>query len=297
MTNDRTADALHRLATRPDIARPLSPDAQARVEARLDAAFVDASRDADLTTNDGTDDIVLVPVGSTSPRPLGRWRWLAPMTAAAAVLLVVGLVVVSSDDPQPVADLTDSTTGVFPADLLRSGALWRLATDPIESEGGAARASLTVRMDDASSAQARVQTADVPPRQFLGQVRFDLDPTGHVLVPLLLLDPERAWVDCDATIDLLGSGTATCAGDVVDYAAASGPVEVIATPAGRYEAQLVEVDWTDGNSLLELRTRLWISAIAGLVRIDIDDGEITRAFTLEELEVPRTTPVTTPSGD
>ena len=100
--------------------------------------------------------------------PLGRRRWLVPLTAAAAaIVIVLGLVVVSGDDSQPTADLAGSPATVFPADLLGPGTRWRLVTDPIESGGGAASASLTIRMGDATRAQARVETADVPPRQFL----------------------------------------------------------------------------------------------------------------------------------
>ena len=298
MTDDRTADALYRLSVRPDISRPLSSEAQARIEARLDAAFSDALADDDRNANNNVDGIELVSVRSESQRGLGRRRWLVPVTAAAAaIVLVVGLVVVSGDDSQPSAELVGSSATVFPADLLRSGTRWRLVTDPIESGGGAASASLTIRMEDAARAQARVETADVPPRQFLGEVRFEVDPTGHVLIPLLLLDPERAWVDCDATIDLSGSGTATCASEMVDYAAAAGPADIVVTPAGRYEALPIEVDWTINDSLDQIRTRIWISPLAGPVRIDIDDRETPRTFTLQELNTPDASPITTPSGD
>jgi hypothetical protein len=298
MTDDRTADALHRLSVRPDISRPLSSDAQARIEARLDAAFSDAVADDDRDANTNVDGIELVAVRSESERALGRRRWLVPVTAAAAaIVLVVGLVVVSGDDSQPATDLVGSPTTVFPADLLRPGTGWRLMTDPIESGGGAASASLTIRMEDVARAQARVETADVPPRQFLGEVRFEVDPTGHVLIPLLLLDPERAWVDCDATIDLSGSGTAMCAGEVVDYAAAAGPADIVVTPAGRYEASRIDVDWTTDNSLDGNRTRIWISPLAGPVRIEVDDRESPRTFTLQELNAPDASPITTPSGD
>ena len=305
MTDDRTADALHRLSVRPDITRPLSSEAQARIEARLDAAFSDAVAnfseavaDDDRDANNNDDGIELVSVRSESQRALGRRRWLVPVTAAAAaIVLVLGLVVVSGDDPQPAADLAGSPVTVFPENLLRSGTRWRLVTDPIESEGGAASASLTIRMEDAARAQARVGTADIPPRQFLGEVRFEVDPTGQVLIPLLLLDPERAWVDCDATIDLSGSGTATCAGEVVDYAAATGPDDVVVTPAGRYEARLIDVEWTTNNSLDRTRTRIWISPLAGLVRVEVDDRETPRTFTLEELNAPDVSPITTPTGD
>ena len=298
MTDDRTADALHRLSVRPDISRPLSSEAQARIEARLDAAFSDAVADDDRDANINVDGIELVSVRSESQRGLGRRRWLVPVTAAAAaIVLVVGLVVVSGDDSQPSAELVGSSATVFPADLLRSGTRWRLVTDPIESGGGAASASLTIRMEDAARAQARVGTADVPPRQFLGEVRFEVDPTGHVLIPLLLLDPERAWVDCDATIDLSGSGTATCASEMVDYAAAAGPAEVVVTPAGRYEALPIEVDWTINDSLDQIRTRIWISPLVGPVRIEVDDRETPRTFTLQELNTPDASPITTPSGD
>ena len=298
MTDDRTADALYRLSVRPDISRPLSSEAQARIEARLDAAFSDALADDDRNANNNVDGIELVSVRSESQRGLGRRRWLVPVTAAAAaIVLVVGLVVVSGDDSQPSAELVGSSATVFPADLLRSGTRWRLVTDPIESGGGAASASLTIRMEDAARAQARVGTADVPPRQFLGEVRFEVDPTGHVLIPLLLLDPERAWVDCDATIDLSGSGTATCASEMVDYASAAGPAEVVVTPAGRYEALPIEVDWTINDSLDQIRTRIWISPLVGPVRIEVDDRETPRTFTLQELNTPDASPITTPSGD
>ena len=298
MTDDRTADALYRLSVRPDISRPLSSEAQARIEARLDAAFSEAVADDDRDANINVDGIELVSVRSESQRGLGRRRWLVPVTAAAAaIVLVVGLVVVSGDDSQPSAELVGSSATVFPADLLRSGTRWRLVTDPIESGGGAASASLTIRMEDAARAQARVGTADVPPRQFLGEVRFEVDPTGHVLIPLLLLDPERAWVDCDATIDLSGSGTATCASEMVDYAAAAGPAEVVVTPAGRYEALPIEVDWTINDSLDQIRTRIWISPLVGPVRIEVDDRETPRTFTLQELNTPDASPITTPSGD
>ena len=305
MTDDRTADALHRLSARPDISRPLSSDAQVRIEARLDAAFSDAVAsfseavaDDDRDANNNGDEIELVFVRSESQRALGRRRWLVPVAAAAAaIVLVLGLVVVSGDDSQPVADLAGSAATVFPADLLRSGTRWSLVTDPIDSGGGAASASLTIRMEDAARAQARVGTADVPPRQFLGEVRFEVDPTGQVRIPLLLLDPERAWVDCDATIELSGSGTATCAGEAVDYAAAAGPAEVVVTPAGRYEARRIDVDWATNNSLDRTRTRIWISPLAGLVRVEVDDRENPRTFTLEELNTPDASPITTPTGD
>ncbi|HUS41967.1 MAG TPA: hypothetical protein VMY16_04805, partial [Ilumatobacteraceae bacterium] len=186
MTDDRTVDALHRLSVRPDISRPLSSDAQARIEARLDAAFSDAVAnfseavaDDDRDANNNDDGIALVSVRSESQRALGRRRWLVPLTAAAAaIVLVLGLAVVSGDDSQPAADLAGPPATVFPADLLRSGTRWRLATGPIASGDSAASASLTVRMEDAGRAQARVATADVPPRQFLGEVRFEVDATG-----------------------------------------------------------------------------------------------------------------------
>ena len=298
MTDERTADALHRLSMRPGISRPLSSDAQARIEARLDAAFADAVADRDRDANNNVEDVRLVPVHSESQRALGRRRWLVPVTAAAAaIVLVLGLVVVNGDDSPPAADLAGSPATVFPADLLRSGTRWSLATDPIESEDGAAGASLTIRMEDAIRAQARVGTADLPPRQFLGEVRFDVDPAGHVLVPLLLLDPERAWVDCDATLDLSGSGTAMCAGDVVDYAATTGADDVVVTPAGRYEARRIDVEWTTNGSLDANRTRIWISPLAGPVRIEVDNRENPRTFTLGEFDAPDASPITTPTGD
>ena len=46
-----------------------------------------------------------------------------------------------------------------------------------------------------------------------------------------------------------------------------------------------------------IRTRLWISPLAGPVRIEVDDGETTRTFTLAELEAPDTPPAPTTSGD
>jgi len=306
MTDDRTADALHRLSVRPDISRPLSSDAQARIEARLDAAFSDAvanfsevvADDDRDPNNDDHESIELVSVRSESQRALGRPRWLVPLTAAAAaIVIVLGLVVVSGDDSQPTADLAGSPATVFPTDLLRPGTRWRLVTDPIESGGGAASSSLTIRMGDATRAQARVETADVPPRQFLGEVRFEVDPTGQVRLPLLVLDPERAWVDCDATIELSGSGTALCAGEVVDYTAAAGPAEVVITPAGSYEAQVIDVDWTTNDSLDRIRTRVWISPLAGLVRVEVDDRETPRIFTLQEFDTSDPSPITTPTGD
>lgn len=298
MTDDRTAEALHRLSMRPDIARPLSSDAQARIEARLDTAFSDASIEDGLDRNQDVDDITLVPVATKSQRLFGRRRWLASVTtAAAAILLVLGLIVVHGDDPQPAAELPGPSATEFPMDLFRVGTRWRLVSDPIESEDGAARASLTLRMEAGVRAQARVETSDIPPRQFLGEVRFDVDPTGHVLVPLVLLDPERAWVDCDATIDLSGSGTAICDDDVVDYAAAAGPAEVVVTPAGRFEARLIDVDWTHNDAVGGIRTRLWISVTAGPVRVEVDDGETPRTFTLEEFQAPDDPPVTTLQGD
>jgi len=306
MTDDRTADALHRLSVRPDISRPLSSDAQARIEARLDAAFSDAvanfsevvADDDRDPNNDDHESIELVSVRSESQRALGRPRWLVPLTAAAAaIVIVLGLVVVSGDDSQPTADLAGSPAIVFPADLLRPGTRWRLVTDPIESGGGAASSSLTIRMGDATRAQARVETADVPPRQFLGEVRFEVDPTGQVRLPLLVLDPERAWVDCDATIELSGSGTAMCAGEVVDYTAAAGPAEVVVTPTGSYEAQVIDVDWTTNDSLDRIRTRVWISPLAGLVRVEVDDRETPRIFTLQEFDTSDPSPITTPTGD
>ncbi len=42
MTDDPYCRRPARLSARPDISRPLSSDAQVRVEARLDAAFSDA---------------------------------------------------------------------------------------------------------------------------------------------------------------------------------------------------------------------------------------------------------------
>lgn len=122
MTDDRTADALHRLSARPDVSRPLSFDAQVRIEARLDAAFSDAVAnfseavaDDDRDANNNGDDIELVVVRSESQRALGRRRWLVPMAAAAAaIVLVLGLVVVSGDDSQPTADLAGSPATVFP---------------------------------------------------------------------------------------------------------------------------------------------------------------------------------------
>jgi len=296
MNDDRTAEALHRLSVRPDISLPLSSEAQARIEARLDSAFSFAADDGNANDND--DGIEWVSVRSESQRTLGRPRWLVPLTAAAAaIVIVLGLVVVSGDDSQPTADLAGSPATVFPTDLLRPGTRWALATDLIESGGGAASASLTIRMDDATRAQARVGTADVPPRQFLGEVRFEVDPMGQVRLPLLLLDPERAWVDCDATIDLSGSGTATCAGEVVDYTATAGPAEVVVTPTGSYEARLVDVDWTTNNSLDRILTRIWISPLAGLVRVQVDDRETPRIFTLQEFDTPDPSPITTPTGD
>ena len=112
-----------------------------------------------------------------------------------------------------------------------------------------------------------------------------------------MLDPERAWVDCDATIELSGPGTALCAGEVVDYTAAAGPAEVVVTPTGSYEAQVVDVDWATNDLLDRIRTRIWISPLVGLVRVQVDDRETPRIFTLQELDTPDPSPITTPTGD
>lgn len=300
MIDEPPTDALRRLAERQSRPRALPLDAHSRVEARVEAAFSDAAshrKPGQVLTLDAIEH-----------RDRGRRPWPAVLAGAAAlVLLIVGLASLRAPDEAPGADAPAAPIRV---EWLEAGTRWLLAVDPeagADDDGAIASLSVRITGDDGTTTraervvigQARVQTADVPPSQYLGSVEFVAEPSGRVRVPLILLDPERASVDCDdATIDLGGSGTATCGGATFGYVAGATTTDVIVTPAGRYDALGSAVEWVEsGSPAVTHTTTIWISRSIGLVRIDIDDGETQRIYELVELDASDPAPTTQPAGD
>jgi hypothetical protein len=244
-------------------------------------------------------DLVTIGHRATSGR-----HWIAGTAAAAAVIvLVVALVVLRPREPEAPAN---QPIEPVPAALLEPGTRWVLATglDPDASDADSAvSASVTVSVDAdlASSiaggrvvgAEARISTGDVPPLQYLGSVQFVVESSGSVRVPLIMLDPERPWVDCDATVDVTTDGRATCAPDSVEYRSRGTTAESVDTPVGPFEATGASVEWSLDGSPNPYRTTIWSAAGIGPVRIEIDDNESVRTYVLTTLDPP----ITEPTGD
>lgn len=296
MIDEPPTDALRRLAERESRPRSLAPDAQTRIEARVDAAF------SDEASQRGSGRVLTF--DTLESRQRARRPWLPALAGvAASVLLVVGLASLRSANEEPVAD---APAAAVPVEWLDAGTRWLLTVDPeVGADGTGATASLSVRItgdqdttrptERVVGGQARVQTGDVPPRQYLGSVEFVAEPSGRVRVPLILLDPERASVDCDATIELGGSGTATCGTSTVDYVAGDTATDVIVTPAGSYDASGSVIEWMDTSSpATTYTTTIWISRSGGLVRLEIEDGDSQRIYELLELDIPEPAQ---PAGD
>lgn len=297
MIDEPPTDALHRLSERESRPRALSPHAQERIEARVEAAFIDEASHREPGR--------VLTFDALEQRDRARRPWLVALAgAAASLLLIAGLAVLRSPDDAPVADAPSAPVRV---EWLEAGTRWVLATDSnAGTDGNEAASSLSVRItgDEGTTAQrvvggqARVETADVPPRQYLGSVEFIAESTGQVRVPLILLAPESASLECDATIELVGTGTATCGSTTIDHVAASTTTDAIVTPAGRYDATGSVIEWTDSDSpSVTHTTTIWISRSIGPVRIDIDDGETQRIYELLELDVPEPATTTQPAGD
>jgi hypothetical protein len=146
-------------------------------------------------------------------------------------------------------------------------------------------------------AEARISTGDVPPRQYLGSVRFEVETSGSVRVPLVLLDPERPWADRDATLDVADEGTATCGSDTIEYRSGDTTTGTVDTSIGQFEATGWRVDWSVGGSAVDSRTTIWSAAGLGPVRIDVDTRGTTRTYDLDALDRPTTDSTTQPTGE
>ncbi len=292
MNDDRVIAALRRFEERTPHDRPLPPDARARIEARMEAAF-----DVAHSTSDEGDviDLTAVRLGDAATRRSGV---VTAAAAAAVIALVATLIVLRPLEPDTPADRVATPV---PVTLLEPGTRWGLATglDPAPSADGAAIASVLFAVDaDVASvvagervvrADARISTGDVPSLQYLGSVRFVIEPSGSVRVPLLLLDPERLWLDCDATVDTAAPGRAVCGSDRVAYQPTSTTTTTLDTPRGRITATGTTIDWSVDASAERRQTTIWSAAGLGPVRIDIaDDDKTARIYELDPPDTGRT---------
>jgi hypothetical protein len=298
MNHDPATDVLRRLNSRTIRPRPLDPGAERRIRQRIDEAF---EREAAAAGSSGPTYLVPIPDAETNTRGGGPRRALA---AAVVAVIVIGLAVVIGDSDDAVNRTADSASTSTPTDppqpgggLLTPGSRWSLVGEPPIGGDGTAPA-LIVRIDDRVdggdvTAIARVSTSDMPPLQYQGTVRFAAHD-DRIDPPMFLLDPQRAWVDCDATIDVTASGSATCAGDTVVYTSSTGTTDEVDTPLGTRQATRVVIDWqldTDDP----MRTTVWTTDDGGPLRIEVADGITAVTYSLTDLEMPPP-PTTEPGG-
>ncbi len=292
MNEERLTAALRRFGEHSPHERPLPPDAGSRIEARMDAAF-----DAACAAPEPSDITDLVPIERPGP---GRRRRVGGLVAAAAaiVVLVAALVVRQPSGPE---SATDEPIQPVPVALLEPGTRWVLATGlDLDADERASSASVAVSIGgDLASAtegervvggEARISTGDAPPLQYLGSVRFVVEASGSVRVPLILLDPERPWVDCDSTIDVSAGGDATCGSDNVEYEPGDTTRASVDTPVGQFEATGRLIDWSVSGSADQYQTTIWSAAGVGPVGIEINDGDTVRTYELTTLDRPTTEP-------
>lgn len=306
---DPTRDEIPELVGRRPPIRPLDPDADRRVRARMLAAYqapplADVSDPAEPLDDDDDDDVevVLEAPARSSLSPRGGLRGRTRLVAAAVVAVaLVGAVVLALDEPDPPSTSTGPSADAPPTSAgagagtnwlpeLAPGARWEFTVDQSFGASGSSVGRTVVRVDElgATGATVTVRT-DVGGRAVLGRAELSTGATGAVGLPPILLDPTADLVDCaDETALLLTGG-----GEVARQPDCDGRIEVIAVSVGdaapatvvgaEVESTPVTVRWRLAGGP-ERTTTIQLTPGFGVTAIDTTDpiSDRTTTYRLEE---------------